>query len=519
MRHYIFSKVKFMFSKTSLTILLISIFYIFSLQHVYSASTQELEDTLKKYKISYQQQYYIWNDFSIDLSPLDDLLQENFSDTPLEYEWDIYGQSPQKWAVFNTQFTTPGKKSIQLSIYSQDDEVKKLIYKSDISVFIYEKSIPLIVSSWISEKMIEDFKLSGEDLGVYIKILWNFDEDNISGNDIIERLNEYKISYPESSDYFMIWWEKEFLFSSLSQIHTKWKEANKLNFVLISAYNTSILKNYISNSIRGKGFIDKAFIIDDSLRLQVLKSPQSIEKLEKELEKNSYSYTPISGWETIAPYFFASRFVNMLSNMGISNSDIYIILLLPLFLSVVGFSKHMIGLSSLWSVIPVFMTLLFIKMGILFTLSFIWFLLIFNIIISWFISKYTLLYTPKVACITILNLLAFMIFYQYSQYFTFIHIPLDNVLYVVIFLMLAEKMITIITSKEFREYKKSIWGSVIISILCYMMYNFDSLRVFLMAYPETLLIFVPLNFFLGRFTWLRVTEYLRFKEIVKNIEE
>ena len=128
------------------------------------------------------------------------------------------------------------------------------------------------------------------------------------------------------------------------------------------------------------------------------------------------------------------------------------------------------------------------------------FLLFINILISRFISKYTLLYTPKVSFITIINILIFMIFYNLLWFFDIVSIPIDNILYLILFFIVAEKLITIITSKEFREYKKSVTGTVIVLLLCLMIYSIEGLNVFLMAYPEILIILVPINFFLGRFT-------------------
>lgn len=87
------------------------------------------------------------------------------------------------------------------------------------------------------------------------------------------------------------------------------------------------------------------------------------------------------------------------------------------------------------------------------------------------------------------------------------------------FFVVSEKLVTVITSKEFREYEKNMYGSVFIALICYGIYFVDPLRVFLMSYPEILIVLVPLNFFIGRFTGLRVTEYFRFREVLNTIEE
>jgi hypothetical protein len=127
-------------------------------------------------------------------------------------------------------------------------------------------------------------------------------------------LSEYKVSFPENSDYLTIWGEKEFLFSALSQIRARNVSDNSLNVVLVSSYNTSILKKYIANALAGKSFIKDGFIIDESLQFQILKNPQNIQALKKEVETNNYSYTPITESIEIAPIFFVSRFINDLSN-------------------------------------------------------------------------------------------------------------------------------------------------------------------------------------------------------------
>lgn len=511
-------------------------FLMSSLSSSYAASLTELKTELESYGIAYKKNVFIDDQFSVDLSSLDATLKENYSEYIFEYEWNISGASSQSGASFVRDFDTSGQKNISLSIYAteipqaeaiwedtseeREEEIisRDLVLQSDIWFFIYEQSLPLVVDESIRRKSVEDFMRAGRDLWVYVRELWSYNEFSVNGNEILGNLDEYKISTKENSDYLVIWGNKEFLFTTLSQMDAS-AMSIPLNMVLVSSYNTAILKNYIGNNIAGKQILARAFIIDEALRLQILKSPQQIELLQAEVEENNYEYTSLSEKSSLSPYLFISQFTNKLLNTGIPVSDIYIILLLPLFLTLVSFVKHMVWLSTIGSIVPVFIALLFIKLSIVFTLAILWFFLICNIIISRFINKYALLYTPKVACITIINIVSFMWIYQVFSHFEIIDIPLNNVLYIVLFVIIAEKLITIITSKEFREYKKGIFWTVIVAFLCFMLFQIDSLRVFFMAYPELILIFIPINFFIGRFTWLRVTEYFRFREVMKNIEE
>lgn len=501
------------------TFIIIFISFILCLWQVQADEFDDLEKSLENFTLEYQDKSFFENNYEIDISDLDSSLKENFSNLNLRYTWEIFSQPSQTGTKLSSKFDSPWEKAIELNIFASLDDEEELVYSNDFSVFIYKQSIALLTSSSVSENNIKNYIDAGEDLWVFIYQIANTSERNLSWEAIMNSFTKYRLSFPESSDYITIWWEKEFLFSALSQIRTTNLERWSLNLVLISSYNTSILQNYIANSIAGKNFIKEWFIIDEALRLQILKNPQSIDTLKNEVEINNYSYTTIAKQQQIAPYFFISSFINNLSNTGVKLTDIYIILLLPIFLTLVWVSKHIIGISTLGTIIPVFMSLLYIELGIPFTLGLLGLLVIVNVWIAKIISKYTLLYTPKVTFITILNLLIFMLIYQWVWYFEILQMDLHNILYVVLFFIIAEKLITIITSKEFREYKKSISGTIIISLLWYLLYNIETFLVFLTAYPEILIILVPFNFILGRFTGLRITEYLRFREVIKNIEE
>jgi len=506
------------------------IFFFLSIHSLWADNIDRLEEVLSEYEVNFPDRIYLEDTLEIDISNLWETLSENFSEFPLEYQWEIFSQDPQSWPVLEVKFDSFWMKTIELQIFTttlqwESDSwdiilpERKLIFKSTQNIFVYEKSIPIITSSLVSENDKNNFISSAQDQWVLLYSLWDYSEASLSWDEIIKNLNTYKLSFSEKSDYITLWWEKEFLFSTLSKLNTQSLESSWLNLVLLTSYNTSILKNYISNSISGKNFIETWFIIDESIRNQMLKNPQKITMLLDQIDTNSYEYTLITDDTIIKPYLIISRFISTLSNDWVNLSDIYIILLLPIFLTIVAVSKHFIGLSTLWSIIPVFIGLLYIKLWVLFTLGLFVFLLIINVIISKLISKYTLLYTPKVTFITILNFIVFMWVFLVLKDYWFINIQLNNIIYIIIFFVVAEKFITIVASKEFREYKKSFSWTIIVSLLCFFLFNYNTFLVFLTAYPELLILLIPFNFMLWRFTGLRITEYFRFREIARNMEE
>lgn len=460
---------------------------------------------------------FLWEKYSIDISNLEPALETTYPNSSFSYVWEIFGSTRQEWPKLDVTFSSVGKKQISLQILREtEDENKETLHTISLFPFVYKSSIPFIIDPGNSKEDVKNYLWSAQDAWILIVQLNKDTQEDAQS--IAKSYNELKNNYQNISNYVVIWGARDFIFKSITDLQLFQKTIKSTNFVLISWYNNKILQNYIENSISGKSIVKNGFILDELYKSQILKHPNMIGKLETGLSLWAYDYTPLRSDVEISPILFVSQFINTLSNSGVKNTDIYIILLIPIFLSFVAIWKHIIWFSTLWNIIPVFLAIMFLKLGLVFSLAILAFLLVFNVIISRILSKYTLLYTPKLVCITIANILFFMLFYQSLQYFD-IDFPHSWVLYIVIFFIICEKLISIITTKEFREYKKSIWGTLLVSLICFALFFFDAFLIFLFAYPEVLLVLIPLNFFLGQFTGLRITEYFRFWDIMKNIEE
>ncbi len=464
----------------------------------------------------YKQNISLEETFKIDLSELRNTLEED----DVTLEWSLEWQETKIWDTFEQTFEKAWKKEINLSAFTNIEWEKRFILSSKIDAFVYEKSIPFIFSDQIEEKEVEDFIEVAIQWWVYIHNMGTYKEKELLGTDFSEILREYKRYSSSSSDYVGIWWEKEFIFSVLSKINTiNIATEKKMNIVAISSFNTNILKNYLKNFVSNKNSIGNVVIMNDSIKFQIIKNPSSTAKLEQEMEKNSYEFVKIQPGNEVSEIMFISKFINNLSNQGFSTSDIYIIILLPFLFTLVSFFKHLIGISPMWLIITVLFSVLFFKVWALASTVIMASLLAINLAISKLISKQTLLYTPKIGFIIIINIVIFIAIMNLLFHYSILDVNLSDTVYVILFIIVSERLINVIVSKEFREYKKNLVNTFIIAIFCYMIFTIGFIKVFILAYPEIIILLAPANYIMWRFTWLRITEYLRFKEVIKSIEE
>jgi len=485
---------------------------------------KDIKEYITNYNINYEDTVLVNKKIKIDLKNLRQSLEINYEWKEFLFLWEIWDEKI-KSEMLEYTYKNKWEKNINLKIKTKYDDKEEIIYDKELKIFIYEDIIPFIFSSKLENKSIEEFIDIWRKSWIYIYNIWKFTKWNINSLNIIEHINTIRNLWGNSSNYFVVWWEKDFLFDTTSQINKELsiiKSNSKISLLLLSSYNIDIIEKYISNFISNKIWIDKIILTSEASKTKIITSQSlDISILKKELKESWYEFNDISDIEKWANYdiMFLSKFINNMSNAGFDSTSIYIIIIFPLILAFISFIKHMIGFSPTGIIIPLFLTILMIK---LWFIVWIWLFIsffIFNIIISYLTNKSTLLYTPKISFILSLNIVFLVIVLNAFYKYEILSVDINTVLFFVLFLIINEKLISVIISKEFAEYSNAILNTLIISIILFSIFNINYIKVFILSFPEIILIFIPITFLIWKFTWLRVTEYFRFREVIKSIEE
>jgi hypothetical protein len=75
---------------------------------------------------------------------------------------------------------------------------------------------------------------------------------------------------------------------------------------------------------------------------QIWSNPSNINFLEKSLKNKQYEYVNVNIKSKISEVLFISKFINKLSNEGLSNKYIYLIILIPFLFTGISLLKHLI---------------------------------------------------------------------------------------------------------------------------------------------------------------------------------
>ena len=85
---------------------------------------------------------------------------------------------------------------------------------------------------------------------------------------------------------------------------------------------------------------------------------------------------------------------------------------------------------------------------------------------------------------------------------------------ILILVSLAEQFVESQIRLGFREAVILTIETLLLSVVSTLIIQWDTLQSFVVGFPEIILITIPINILLGRWTGLRVTEYFRFRKIL-----
>ncbi len=214
---------------------------------------------------------------------------------------------------------------------------------------------------------------------------------------------------------------------------------------------------------------------------------------------------------------FMSFGVSYLVNNGIPINNILLILLIPVIATILAFARQVIGLKAFGLVTPAITTLAFLVMGLKVGLTVFLVVLLSGTITRFILRRFHLLYLPRMALVlTTASLAILLMFGAYASTSDMTSVSF-SIFPILILIILAEEFIAVQFSRGLRTAMRITAWTLILSIVSYYIVSWEILRTFLLSYPEVILLSFPVNILLGRFSGLRLVEYVRFRELLRYV--
>ncbi len=212
---------------------------------------------------------------------------------------------------------------------------------------------------------------------------------------------------------------------------------------------------------------------------------------------------------------FLQHAIRSAVDKGLPANIIVLLLLFPLIASIIAASRHIIGLRGFGIYIPAVLSVALVSSEILTgTIIFIS-VLVAATLTHRLVRRLRLPYLPRTAMILwgvsvfILGLLIL------SSQLSFFELLTINIFPILIIMLLTENFLGSQLFNSQQEALKITLETLFIAIICSLIISQDVVQEFVLLRPElTLVGTATVNYFIGRYTGLRLLELLRFKTIL-----
>jgi hypothetical protein len=210
-----------------------------------------------------------------------------------------------------------------------------------------------------------------------------------------------------------------------------------------------------------------------------------------------------------------SYFVQKIIEFGISQETFLQVLMLPVVATFIAFAREILGIRGFGIYITSLITFGFVATGLKYGLVIFLIVMIGATFWRFLFKKIKIHYLPRIALV--LTGICLMIFFMFfcGKYFKVEGLYTLSIFPILVMILLSEHFITVQVERGLKEAVYLTLETLILAIISYFIVKSKFLANLLLNYPFWSFAFLAIvNFFLGKWTGLRVSEYLRFSKLI-----
>ncbi|NTV40756.1 MAG: hypothetical protein HGA61_00575 [Candidatus Moranbacteria bacterium] len=214
-----------------------------------------------------------------------------------------------------------------------------------------------------------------------------------------------------------------------------------------------------------------------------------------------------------------SPLIDFFLQQGVPLETVILLLMLPVIVTLIAFFRQVVGVKAFGIYTPAIVTFAFLavpqlRYGVIVFVS----VILVGMLMRFALKGLRILYLPRVA-IT-LSVIAFSILFLLGLggFMQRTGLASVSIFPILIMITIVEKFVAAQIEKGNKAAIILAVETLIISLVGYYLASWPVLIRGIVAFPWMILITIPINIFLGKWDGLRLTEYVRFKDVLKNLK-
>lgn len=213
-----------------------------------------------------------------------------------------------------------------------------------------------------------------------------------------------------------------------------------------------------------------------------------------------------------------SPIIKFFLSEGVPFETVILILMLPIIATLIAFLRQVVGIKAFGIYTPLIITFAFLATnGLKYGIAIFVAVLLAGLLMRFVLKPFRLLYLPRVAIMLSVVSLLILLLLVFGGGFKRTGLAAVSIFPILIMITLVEKFVAVQIEKGNRTAVLLAFETLIISIAGYYLASWVPLIKLIAAHPWIILLTLPINILLGKWTGLRLSEYIRFKQVLKKI--
>ena len=435
------------------------------------------------------------------------------------YEWDFGDGSAAKKGVEAVHtYTKAGEYIVKLTIKQNEDTAS--ISKD---IYVYDKLIILLTDISERKEGVEKLIKNALSNGTYINVIESYDSTTafMSEENLAKKLAD-QVGVISSADSIALWTSRGSGINALTRLMRERPSMQEYlagkTIVAISDKNL----NTVGRIMRSNFDIikPKQIVLVRQHKLEDLIKAKNSDEFVADLKLGVSEYKIIDAETSrVGIWNFMSYMVNFMIAQGIPGNTVVLLLMLPVIATIIAFLKQVVGITTFGLYTPAIITLSFLALGLKFGLLILFIIIITGAILRGALEYVNLLHYPRIAIVFTISALIILAMLGLATYIGVRELAAIAVFPMLIMTTLAEKFVSAQSGKGVYAAVLLMIETTFVSLVCYWVVEWQYLQNLMLSYPEIILLLIVFNFGLGKWTGLRLFEYIRFREVMKHTEE
>lgn len=390
------------------------------------------------------------------------------------------------------------------------------------AVTVYNRKILLIADQSIPLEKLEMHRIAAEEAGIFLRVLQpSSSVAPLGSEEALTTLIQEQSAALAGADTIVLWMD------GISPLQSLMNALRGNEQLLVGLHNQSIIQITNGNLQTLERLARGHFAVLHPLQI-VLTRKEAVSSLLDvpdvgaflaEIAQRDIEFLRIDASSVVLrPWNLLSSLVNVMLSRGLSSQTVALLLMLPIIATILAFLKQVIGVTTFGLYIPSIITLSFLALGWKLGVFFLVFIMLSGYATRALVRHWRLLYIPKVAIIiTVVSVTLFLLMGISTVYgITFSR---DTIFILLIMSTLAESFVNLKAEQGWLTALRGIVETILAALACVFIVQWPLFQSILLAYPELILLTIAVNFMLGRWTGLRLVEFVRFREVFKHLQE